>query len=873
MNHYFNALQELLLAEDPQFADFQRRLREKQQQLAGLELAQSNLLLRLCLVYRAFRENQAGTADLAILLRQVMRVFHEELILSKKTWEALKKHQHQMSLRLVDEDGERVRLRSLSWECDWLNDTANIDQLENRRPDISVTGDGLLYALSNGRFWAYKSEAQKTAVATALFAPPSSTTLITLPTGGGKSMCILLPAWFESNGGRRAGGTTLVIVPTVALAYDQQDNARRHFNPVNDAYKPYSLTGDTPKETRAIIYKGISEGTIPILYTSPEALLLNPGLYHTCLEAAGNGRLRRFVIDEAHLVDSWGASFRTEFQLLGAYKRKLLEASQGQLRTFLLSATVSYQSEKTLAEFFAPDSDLSSVLASQLRPEPGYWFHHTQRFPPQRDRVIEALCHLPRPAILYVTKPSHAQQWVRMLREQGFTRVADFTGQTTGEERQRILAQWNRNEIDILVGTSAFGLGVDKGDVRTVIHATLPENIDRYYQEVGRGGRDGCSSVSLLISKDDDFELAFSMTTKSRITIEKAWSRWRGMWQGSEPYGKTTDMRLINLNARPTYNQEMRESEASRHWNEHILLFMQRAGALSIEDTRPNEAKPEADDLKQDFHQDNFWVLVRIKDDRVVNDEAAFEMLMNEQRDLERESIIQTLTMLKQVVEIQAQGQAQHCLGHDFAGLYPYTAVACGGCSYCRQNQQEPYAQTLRATVDLDDWPASPVRLDANLQRQLGERQSLIVAWDAEDLAAFAPDLIALLVEAGIEQVVLPDNLMDDAIWAQNLVRRLARHKDKRQRLVGAQSVERYGLFPLATAVFYPQQDKLIDALYRMLQIEFQPYLGTTPLIHVIHQSAWLTAENGRFLERVNGLQVTPTALKKMLAKSQVSLY
>lgn len=873
MNHYFNALQELLLAEDPQFADFQRRLREKQQQLAGLELAQSNLLLRICLVYRAFRENQAGTGDLAILLRQAMRVFHEELLLNKATWMSLEKHQHQMSLRLIDEDTERVRLRALHWECTWLTGTRNIDRLENRRPDISVPGDGLLYALSNGKFWTYQSEAQKTAVATSLFAPPGSTTLITLPTGGGKSMCILLPAWFESNGGRRAGGTTLVIVPTVALAYDQQDNVRPYFNPANDAYKPYSLTSDTAKETRTIIYKGISEGTIPILYTSPEALLLNPVLYHTCLRAAANGRLRRFVIDEAHLVDTWGASFRTEFQLLGAYKRKLLEESQGQLRTFLLSATVSYQSEKTLAEFFAPDSGLSSVLANQLRPEPGYWFHHTLHFPAQRDCIIEALRHLPRPAILYVTKPSHAQQWVRMLRDKGFKRVVDFTGQTTGGERQQILAQWNRNEIDILVGTSAFGLGVDKGDVRTIIHATLPENIDRYYQEVGRGGRDGCSSVSLLISKNDDFDLAFSMTTKSRITIEKAWSRWHGMWQSSLPYEQTTDTRLINLNARPTYNQEMRESEANRYWNEHILLFMQRAGVLSIEDTRPNETLPEPDDQKQEFYQDNFWVRVRIRNDQIVNNEVAFEKLMDEQRDLEKESITQTLTALKQVIETQTKMQTHHCLGYDFADLYPYTAVACGGCSYCRQNKQEPYAQTLRASVELDNWPAAQVRLDPNLQRQLGDRQSMIVAWDTEDAAAFVPDLAALLVEAGIEQIILPDNLLDDTFWAQNLVKKLARHKDKRQRLIGIRSLESSGLFPLATAVFYPRQDKLIDALYHTLQTEFQPYLGITPLIHVVHQSVWLARENGRFLERINGLQLTPGALKKILVKSQVSLY
>ena len=119
MNHYFDALQELLLAESPQFTDFQCHLRDKQRSLVGIELAQSRVLLHTSLVYQAFTENQAGTSDLAILLRQVMRVFHEELILNKPTWKSLEEHQHEVSFRLVDEDGERVRLRALPWECTW----------------------------------------------------------------------------------------------------------------------------------------------------------------------------------------------------------------------------------------------------------------------------------------------------------------------------------------------------------------------------------------------------------------------------------------------------------------------------------------------------------------------------------------------------------------------------------------------------------------------------------------------------------------------------------------------------------------------------------------------------------------------------------
>lgn len=876
MNRHFDDLQALLLDDNPIFSSFRQRLKNEQRNLSGIDLAKNHMLLRTASVWQAFNEKRAGTADLAILLRQIMRTFSQELRLNQETWARLQKHRHEMSIRVVDRDESHVTIRALPWKPDWMDNTKSIDDLAQRRPNMQVPGDGLLYAMTSKQgkpFLTYRSEAQKTAVAATLFAPPGSTTLVTLPTGGGKSMCILLPAWFESHGGRRKGGTTLVIVPTVALAYDQQDSIRSYFTPADDTYKPYSLTGDTKKEIRAIIYRGISEGTLPILYTSPEALLLNPVLYHTCLKAAEDGTLQRFVIDEAHLVEAWGASFRTEFQLLGAYRRKLLNASGGQLRTLLLSATVSHNSERILEEIFASESKLSLILANQLRPEPSYWFHHVNRFEQQRASVMEALHHLPRPTILYVTRPHHAKWWVRHLNEAGFERVEDFSGKTTGEDRQRILAAWNRNEIDIIVGTSAFGLGVDKSDVRTIIHATLPESIDRFYQEVGRGGRDGCSSVSLLITKKDDFDLALNMTKSARITIEKAWSRWQGMWLNSRPYEETGNMRLVNLDTKPTYNPEMRESDVSRDWNQHILLFMQRTGILSIEDTRPDEAFPDPNQANKDAHRTNYWLLIRIKNDGVVNNKEAFVALMEEQRNLERESIAQNLQKLSELTIYHARNQAQHCLGNDFAELYPYTAVACGGCSYCRENNRGPYVQSLHTYMDVDVWPISPHKLNPDLQQRMGGRQTLIIAWDKDEIRISSLRLAQALVGAGIEQLIFPDELLNDDVWTQKLIKELAQQQDKRQRIIGITSISDYGLFPVPTAVFYPSEDMRVDELYCIVQDEFSHYHAPIPLVHVINRNVWLLSENGRFLDRVNGLKLTPTEVQNLFAKSRTSLY
>jgi superfamily II DNA/RNA helicase len=876
MDKFLDAFQELLLESNPSYSSFQQRLKNEQGRLWGIDFAKSHILLRTAVVWQAFNEGRAGTADLAILLRQMMRTYSRELKLKISIWEQLAKHQHDMSIRVVDQKESQVTLRALSWKPAWLDDTNDIDRLVQRRPDTTVPGDGLLYAVTSKQkrpFLTYRSYAQKTAVEAALFAPPGSTILVTLPTGGGKSMCILLPAWYESHGGRRKGGTTLVIVPTVALAHDQQENIRRYFTPADDTYKPHSLTGDTPKEIRATIYRGISEGTLPILYTSPEALLLNPVLYHTCLKAAENGNLKRLVIDEAHIVDAWGASFRTEFQLLSAYQRKLLKASGGQLRTLLLSATVSYDNERILEDLFASESKLQLILGNQLRPEPSYWFHQVKGFEEQRSAVMEALHHLPRPAILYVTRPNHAKRWVRYLNEAGFKRVIDFTGRTVGQDRRRIIADWNRNEIDLLVGTSAFGLGVDKADIRTIIHATLPENIDRFYQEVGRGGRDGFSSISLLVTKQDDIDLAYSMTTKSRITTGMAWSRWRGMWTSSLPYKGTSDMRLIDLDAKPSHNLEMGESDVSRDWNKHVLLFMQRASALSIEDTRPDEMPLDPDQPDRDKDKENYWLLVRIKNDTIVNNKEAFEVLMEQQRGQEKGPIMQNLQKLNNLAYSHSRNQAERCLAHEFAELYPQTAEACGGCSYCRQNEIYPYIQGLRTYTDMSRWPVLQNQLSPDLQLRMGDRQTVIIAREIDELTKSSHQLAPILVQAGIEQIIFPEELLNDQSWTEDLVKELSKHRDKRQRIVGISAIGFSGLFPVPTAAFYPTDKLRVDELYRILQDEFAGYHPAIPIVHVVDRGAWLTSENGRFMDRVNGLKLTPSEVQNLFVKSQISLY
>lgn len=170
-------------------------------------------------------------------------------------------------------------------------------------------------------------------------------------------------------------------------------------------------------------------------------------------------------------------------------------------------------------------------MANCLRAEPGYWFSFSQ-YPSTRERhVLEALRYLPRPLILYVSTLENASFWLQRLRGVGFQRLAAFTGKAADIDRQHLIEEWNNNQIDIMVATSAFGMGVDKSDVRCVLHACLPESLERFYQEVGRAGRDGYSSVSLSCVTADDFGIAESMLRSERITMDKALPRWEGMRQ------------------------------------------------------------------------------------------------------------------------------------------------------------------------------------------------------------------------------------------------------------------------------------------------------------------------------------------------------
>jgi ATP-dependent DNA helicase RecQ len=623
------------------------------------------------------------------------------------------------------------RLSFLDTQADLYDDVFRSVQ---SRPKYEVPADPLL--LESMGLPTYTGQGQREAVRALLHLPEGQTLIANLPTGSGKSLLAHLPPLVEHE-----GQMTLAIVPTVALAMDQASRMsellRQRF-PHRD-FPPLAFHGGLSKEERAQVHQAIRQGALPVIFTSPEYAVgsLREGLE----QAASEARLHRVFIDEAHLVIGWGNGFRPAFQLLPALVRMLRSrASNSGIRVTLASATLTDTTLRDLRQLFGPAGQVHVVSAVHLRPEIRYACVPCTDLE-RVERVLEAIRLAPRPFILYVTRPDEADAWLYRLRQAGLRRVSKFTGATVPEERRKLLEAWGSNELDGMVATSAFGLGVDKSDVRTVIHATLPESLDRYYQEVGRAGRDGRAGAALLLHTPSDEDQASSLALPTLIGDEKAFERWGGMVDGAQPHLKFPEVYWVDLTRLPSHLQV--KSEASVAWSVRALTLMARAQLIELVAMQSDQESEEGTPLNVN---DVSRAAVRILSDGHRHPNV-FASAMALARDDVRRASLRGLNAMRDVaagrLEISAALSQMYSVHGD-----PWVPVTtcCGGCSFHWKDRRETVHYAAPVAARLPGFaPRSLVALDRMTHMRALGNVLVIAAPRDKDFTQTCSQLLAAL--------------------------------------------------------------------------------------------------------------------------------
>lgn len=529
----------------------------------------------------------------------------------------------------------------------------------------------------------YRTAGQRVAVRTAVVAQPGDTVLCVLPTGSGKTDVVFARARL------RRPAQTLVLVPTVSLALDLERRAQADFSDP----MPFAYHGHLGPEEKERFRRRVAQGDQWLTITSPEAactVLAGP-----LEQSARHGRLDSIGIDEAHIVAEWGDDFRPAFHAFAGLRRRLIDIAPPDRRpiTLLLTGTLDSYGYATLVRLF-PGERQVFLTAQATRPEPAYWSGRCANEAQKRERFLEAVRHLPRPLLVYTTlhtspqstNTSTVRAW---LQAAGYRAVATVDGRSSAAQRAAAVSGLQaagapKGDLDIVIATSAFGLGVDISDIRAVVHLCLPESVDRLYQEVGRAGRDGAATCSLALWTSEDEDVANDLTRARLIGSNLAWRRWKrmrlGHWNGDR---LTVDLTASHDTVRYP------SSEANRYWNSHTLAAMDRAGMVRLEWPEPPDVPSDADDdeLRDIFerHRSSASVHVIASD---LGDESAFRSRFAAGQQTAKAASSASLSsaaeLLSGVNECTNRYLARHYRVSDAEGNLFSVERQCGGCPDCR---------------------------------------------------------------------------------------------------------------------------------------------------------------------------------------------
>ena len=371
-----------------------------------------------------------------------------------------------------------------------------------------------------------------------------------LPTGGGKSLCYQVPALLGE-------GVCLVISPLIALMQDQVEALQARG--ISAAY----INSTLPKYKVEQRWTDAEHGRYDLLYMAPERLT-------TEVFRARAERLTvpLLAIDEAHCVSEWGHNFRPDYLEIPDARARL-----GAPPTLAVTATATPAVRRDITNLLdMPEA--REVVRGFDRPNIVWSVFRTDN---KRAKVHDVVHNVPGTGIVYTATRRGVRRWTQVLKQEG-VRVAGYHGGLSSEEREERQAEWTADDTRVMVATNAFGMGIDKPDVRFVVHTDLPSSIEAYYQEAGRAGRDGDRAHAVLLFREPDAETQEALIEASHPTATEVRSVYDAVCNvGQVPIGSEPDGPLVvNLEA------VLRVTELSRTKVRTAVDLIDRQGAWRV---------------------------------------------------------------------------------------------------------------------------------------------------------------------------------------------------------------------------------------------------------------------------------------------------
>jgi len=372
-----------------------------------------------------------------------------------------------------------------------------------------------------------------------------------------------------------------------------------------------------------------------------------------------------------------------------------------------------------------------------------------------------------------------------------------FTGETDDYNRKRIINLWNKDDMDIIVATSAFGMGVDKADVRTVLTTYIPESVSRYYQEVGRAGRDGYSAINYwLYSYGEDDGIVKNLTDTALLTSGRLSERWFSLYQRAEHI--SADCIRVKMSSIPEDMKGTLVGKQSANWNKDALLLLNRAGLIEITD------------IHFINHLD-YEIEMKMNNVAILEDAELLEKYIQPFRDSERDEIDRG----KRDVYTLLKYKDEECFSTFFTREFAYTSEICSGCPNCRKNGKGISFYKTPLSIESSVVGNETVEFynDNLFSSMLGQQKEILLThakdWTSDDKYK----MVEYLIRNGVKTVVSCE-------WADDVLDYLVQLDRADYLLITYEEYDEIPLKTLSGAIAFFMEDDMYfnDRVYQAAQ-------------------------------------------------------